>query len=69
MQEDDKNLVSCVAQMSPAVQDAILLNQFGLTKKVFAELTSGDWCNMFLSPALTAYIKAKGLLDNESTEI
>lgn len=48
---------------------ASLLNQSGLTKKVFAELTSGDWCNMFLSPALTAYIKAKGLLDDKSTEI
>lgn len=32
MQEDDKNLVSCVAQMSPAVQDAI--------SKLYAEYTN-----------------------------
>ena len=32
-----------------------------LSKKMFEELTGGYWGDMYLSPDLTAYIKAKGL--------
>lgn len=40
-----------------------LVKESGLTLKMLEEITDGSWGDMFLSPDLTAYIKAKGLLD------
>lgn len=40
-----------------------LVKESGLTQKMLEEITDGSWGDMFLSPDLTAYIKAKGLLD------
>lgn len=39
-----------------------LVKDSGLTRKMLEEITDGSWGDMFLSPDLTAYIKAKGLL-------
>lgn len=47
---------------------AALFKNSGLTKKVFVALTNAEWRDMFLSPDLTAYIKAKSLLDEISTD-
>lgn len=40
-----------------------LLQNTGLTREIFKELTGGNWGDMYLSPDLTAYINAKGFLD------
>jgi hypothetical protein len=34
---------------------------------MFEDLTGGYWGDMYLFPDLTAYIKAKGLLNGESS--
>lgn len=38
-----------------------LVKDSGLTRRILEEITDGSWGDMFLSPDLTAYIKAKGL--------
>ena len=40
-----------------------LVKESGLTRQVFEELTSHPMGDMFLSPALTAYIRAKKIFD------
>lgn len=40
-----------------------LVKKSGLTRKVFEELTCHPMGDMFLSPALTAYIRAKNIFD------
>lgn len=40
-----------------------LVKKSGLTRQVFEELTSHPMGDMFLSPALTAYIRAKKIFD------
>lgn len=40
-----------------------LVKKSGLTRQVFEELTSHPMGDMFLSPALTAYIRAKNIFD------
>lgn len=40
-----------------------LVKKSGLTRQVFGELTSHPMGDMFLSPALTAYIRAKKIFD------
>ena len=42
-----------------------LVENSGLTKEVFEELTGGYWGDMFISPDLAAYIQAKNLLDEK----
>lgn len=42
-----------------------LVKESGLTRKMLEEITDGSWGDMFLSPDLTAYIKAKGLLNDK----
>lgn len=44
-----------------------LIRNTGLSKEMFEDLTGGYWGDMYLSPDLTAYIKAKGLLNGESS--
>lgn len=39
------------------------MKKSGLTRQVFEELTSHPMGDMFLSPALTAYIRAKNIFD------
>lgn len=41
-----------------------LVKESGLTRRMLEEITDGSWGDMFLSPDLTAYIKAKGLLED-----
>lgn len=40
-----------------------LVKKSGLTRQVFEDLTSHPMGDMFLSPALTAYMKAKRIFD------
>ena len=40
-----------------------LVKRSGLTRQIFEELTDHPMGNMFLSPALTAYMKAKNIFD------
>lgn len=40
-----------------------LVKRSGLTRQVFEELTSHPMGDMFLSPALTAYLRAKNIFD------
>ena len=40
-----------------------LVKKSGLTRQVFEDLTSHPMGDMFLSPALTAYIRAKNIFD------
>lgn len=40
-----------------------LVKKSGLTRQVFEELTSHPMGDMFLSPALTAYLRAKNIFD------
>ena len=40
-----------------------LVKKTGLTRQVFEELTSHPMGDMFLSPALTAYLRAKNIFD------
>ena len=40
-----------------------LIRRLGVTQQVFDELTNSPMGDMFLSPALTAYMKAKKILD------
>ena len=42
-----------------------LVKESGLTRRMLEEITDGSWGDMFLSPDLTAYIKAKGLLNDK----
>lgn len=80
--DESKNNTSHIAYMLECInkgygqlcQDLISKEEFetlikstGLTKEMFEELTGGNWGDMFLSPNLTAYIKAKGLLNGESS--
>lgn len=44
-----------------------LIRNTGLSKEMFEDLTGGYWGDMYLFPDLTAYIKAKGLLNGESS--
>ena len=39
------------------------MKKSGLTRQVFEDLTSHPMGDMFLSPALTAYIRAKDIFD------
>lgn len=41
----------------------VLVKKSGLTRQVFEDLTSHPMGDMFLSPALTAYIRAKNIFD------
>lgn len=41
----------------------VLVKKSGLTRQVFEDLTSHPMGDMFLSPALTAYIRAKSIFD------
>ena len=40
-----------------------LVKKSGLTRQAFEDLTSHPMGDMFLSPALTAYIRAKNIFD------
>lgn len=40
-----------------------LVKRSGLTRQIFEELTGHPMGDMFLSPALTAYMKAKNIFD------
>ena len=46
----------------------ILIRKSGLTRQVFEELTSSPMGEMFLDPSLTAYLRAKNILEKEELE-
>lgn len=41
-----------------------LVKKSSMTRRILEEITDGSWGDMFLSADLTAYIKAKGLLED-----
>ena len=51
------------AKLIPEDEFITLVKKSGLTRQAFEELTSHPMGDMFLSPALTAYMRAKNIFD------
>lgn len=46
-----------------------LVRKTGLSRQVFEELTSSPMGDMFLDPSLTAYLRAKNILEKDDVEV